>query len=169
MSITFNADEALAMACEIERNGAKFYARAAEIVDAEAVKKLLTDLVEWERGHEKLFASMRAELTDEEKRSTAHDPDGEAELYLQAMADAHVFKAGPEADSDPAVGLSGKESAEEIINTAIGKEQESILFYAGLAKLIPARLGNERVQKIIDEEIGHVAYLKRELKKLADA
>ncbi len=165
MGITFNADEALAMACEIESNGAKFYARAAEIAGEGPVGKLLADLVEWEKGHEKLFASMRAELTDEEKRSTAHDPDGEAELYLQAMADTHVFKA----DDDPAAGLTGKESAGEIINTAIGKEQESILFYAGLAKLIPARLGNEKVQKVIDEEIGHVAYLKRELKKLADA
>jgi len=164
MSITFNADEALAMACEIERNGAKFYARAAEIVETEAVKKLLTDLVEWEKGHEKLFASMRSELTDEEKRPTAHDPDGEAELYLQAMADAHVFST-----DDPAAGLTGKESAGEIINTAIGKEQESILFYAGLAKLVPARLGNEKVQKVIDEEIGHVAYLKRELKGIEGA
>ncbi|MHC4200558.1 MAG: ferritin family protein [Planctomycetota bacterium] len=165
MSITFNADEALAMACEIERNGAKFYARAAEIAGEGPVRKLLADLVEWEKGHEELFASMRAELTDEEKRSTAHDPDGEAELYLQAMADAHVFKG----DDDPAAGLSGKESPAEIIGTAIGKEQESILFYAGLAKMIPARLGNVKVQKIIDEEIGHVAFLKRELKGIEGA
>ena len=85
------------------------------------------------------------------------------------MADTHVFKAGPETDRDPAAALSGKESAEEIIDTALGMEQESILFYAGLAKMTPARFGNERVQKIIDEEIGHVAYLKRELKKLRSA
>ena len=169
MSITFNADEALAMAEQIERNGAKFYARAAEIAGGGSIGKLLADLVEWEQGHEELFASMRAELTDEEKKATAHDPDGEAELYLQAMADAHVFKAGPETDRDPAAGLTGEESAGEIINAAIGKEQESILFYAGLAKLIPARLGNKKVQKIIDEEIGHVAYLKRELKGIEGA
>ncbi len=169
MSIVFNADEALAMACEIERNGAKFYARAAEIAGGGPVGKLLGDLAEWEDGHEKLFVSMRAELTDEEKKPTAFDPDGEAELYLQAMADTHVFKADAEAGGDPAAALSGKESAEEIINTALGLEQESILFYAGLAKLVPARLGNERVQKIIDEEIGHVAYLKKELKGIEGA
>ena len=165
MSIVFNADEALAMAEQIERNGAKFYARAAEIAEAEAVRKLLADLAEWEEGHEKLFTSMRTELTDEEKKPTAFDPDGEAELYLQAMADTHVFKA----DEAPADALSGKESAEEIIKTALTLEQDSILFYAGLAKMTPARLGSETVQKIIDEEIGHVAYLKRELKSLGDA
>ncbi len=165
MGITFNADEALAMAEQIERNGAKFYARAAEIAGGGSIGKLLADLVEWEKGHEELFASMRSELTDEEKRPAVYDPDGEAELYLQAMADAHVFRT----DDDPGAGLSGKESAEDIIDTALGKEQESILFYAGLAKLIPARLGNERVQKIIDEEIGHVAYLKKELKGIEGA
>ncbi len=106
MSITFNADEALAMACEIESNGAKFYARAAEIAGGGSVGKLLGDLAEWEKGHERLFTGMRSELTAEEKKPTAFDPDGEAELYLQAMADAHVFKA----DDDPAAGLAGKES-----------------------------------------------------------
>lgn len=158
MSIAFNADEALAMAEQIERNGAEFYARAAEIAEAERVRKLLGDLAEWEEGHQRLFISMRSELTDEERKPTAYDPDGEAELYLQAMADTHVFGK----DGVPATALSGNESAEEIIKTALGMEQESILFYTGLAKMIPARLGNERVQKIIDEEIGHVAYLKRE-------
>ena len=165
MSIVFNADEALAMAEQIERNGANFYRRAAEIAEPEAVKKLLGDLAEWEQGHEKLFAGMRSELTDEEKKPTAYDPDGEAELYLQAMADTHVFNA----DNDAAASLSGKESAGEIIKTALGLEQDSILFYLGLAKMVPARLGGETVQKIIDEEIGHVAYLEKELKKLADA
>lgn len=162
MSITFNADEALAMAEQIERNGAKFYARAAEIAGGGSVGKLLGDLAEWEKGHEQLFTSMRSELTDEERKSTAFDPDGEAELYLQAMADTHVFKE----DEGPAAALSGNESAEEIIDTALGMEQESILFYLGLVKMVPARLGNEKVQKIIDEEIGHVAYLKRELNRI---
>ncbi len=165
MSITFNADEALAMAEQIERNGARFYARAAEIVEAEGVQKLLGDLAEWEEGHEKLLTSMRSELNDEERRPTAFDPDGEAELYLQAMADTHVFKA----DDDPAASLTGTESAGEIIKTALGLEQESILFYLGLARMVPARLGSETVQKIIDEEIGHVAYLERQLKSLGDA
>ena len=169
MSIVFNADEALAMAEQIERNGANFYARAAEIAGGGSVDKLLGELAEWEEGHEQLFTSMRSELTDEERKPTAFDPDGEAELYLQAMADTHVFKAGPETDRDPAAALSGKESAEEVIETALGLEQDSILFYLGLAKIVPARLGNERVRKIIDEEIGHVAYLKRELKKLGNA
>ena len=161
MGVIFNADEAFAMAEQIERNGAAFYGRAAEIAKGKEVGKLLGHLAEWEKEHEKVFVSMRAELTDEEKRPTAFDPDGEAELYLQAMADTHVFKAG----KDAAAALSGKKSVWDIVKTALGMEEESILFYSGLARMVPARLGNERVQKIIGEEIGHVAFLKRELNK----
>ena len=165
MSIVFNADEALAMAEQIERNGAKFYARAAEIVEAEAIRKLLADLAEWEEGHEKLFESVRAELSDDEKSSTTFDPDGEAELFLQAMADTHVFNL----NKDAADLFKGGESAEDILKAALDFERDSILFFLGMRKMVPARLGSEKVQKIIDEEIGHVAYLKRELKKLGSA
>ncbi len=165
MSIVFNADEALAMAVQIERNGVKFYRRAAEIVEAEAVRKLLADLAEWEEGHEKLFESVRAELSDDEKLSTAFDPDGEAELFLMAMADTHVFNVNKDAPDL----FKGGESAEDIVNTALDFERDSILFFMGMAKMVPERLGNEKVQKIIDEEISHVAYLKRQLVKLGSA
>jgi rubrerythrin len=162
VGIRFNADEVLAMAEQIERNGQKFYLRAGEIARDAATGKLLTDLAEWEKGHEHLFASMRAELTEEEKKVTAFDPDGEAELYLRAMADTHVFNAGEAPESL----LTGGESAAEVIEKALGFERDSILFFIGMARAVPARLGSGRVQKIIDEEIGHVAYLKKELGRL---
>ncbi len=165
MGVRFNADEVLAMAVEIERNGQKFYRRGAEIAGDEGVKKLMTELVDWEKGHEDLFESMRAELSDDEKSSTVFDPDGEAELFLMAMADTHVFNV----NKDAAALFKGGESAEEIVNTALDFERDSILFFLGMKKMVPARLGNEKVQKIIDEEIGHVAYLKRQLVKLAGA
>ena len=75
MSILFNADEALAMAEQIERNGAKFYARAAEIVEAEAVKKLLGDLAEWEEGHEKLFTFFRCKFIADRVSGSGLEPE----------------------------------------------------------------------------------------------
>ena len=162
MGVRFNADEILAMAVEIERNGQKFYRRGAEIAGDEGVKKLMTELVDWEKGHEKLFESMRSELSDEEKFSTAFDPDGEAELFLQAMADTHVFNV----NKDAAALLGGDESPGDILKTALGFERDSIVFFMGMEKMVPERLGGDRVRKIIDEEIRHVAYLKRELNKV---
>ena len=158
MAITFNADEALGMAEQIERNGRQFYLRAAEIAQEGDVNKLLVDLAEWEQGHEALFAAMRADLTDEEKRAATFDPDGEAALYLEAMADTHVFNV----QQDPGSLLSGDESPQRILDTALAFERDSI----GLAKLVPDRLGRDKVEAIAREEVSHVAYLKRQLKKL---
>ena len=159
MAITFNADEAFAMAEEIERNGRKFYLRAAEIVKEGPTNKLLLDLAAWEESHEKLFTSMRTELTEQEKTDMAIDPDGQAELYLRAMADTHVFNV----NDDLVAGLSGDESHEEILNIALDFERDSILFFLGLKEVVPARLGSDKVDKIIHEEVGHVAYLKKQL------
>ena len=162
MAITFNADEALAMAEQIERTGRTFYLRAAEITPEGEAHKLLADLAEWEKGHEALFAAMRAELTEEEKRATTFDPDGNIELYLGAMADTHVFNL----NEDPAALLSGDETPEQILKTALGFERDSILFFVGLAKVVPERLGRGRVEAVTQEEVGHVAYLTRQLQKL---
>ena len=63
MPIVFNADEVVGMAVEIERNGQRFYARGREIVSEPAVKKLMADLVAWEKGHERLFPVSYTHLT----------------------------------------------------------------------------------------------------------
>lgn len=162
MSIPFSADEAFEMAAQIERNGAEFYRKAAENVGEESTRKLLLDLAEWESTHEKTFAAMRAELKGEEKEATAFDPEGEAALYLRAMADGRVF----DVKTDPASLLSGKESADEVLKTALGLEKDSILFYLGLRDMVPERLGRDKVEEIIKEEMGHIAFLNKQMSLL---
>ena len=81
MSYVFNADEVFEMAEQIERNGAKFYRKAAEnIADADE-KKLLIHLAEMEDDHEKTFKTLRAELVENEKAVTTFDPESEAAFY----------------------------------------------------------------------------------------
>jgi len=162
MAIIFNADEALAMAEQIERNGRKFYIRAAEIAVDSKVNKLLTELAEWEKGHEELYASMRKELDEGEKRATTFDPYGDAELYLQAMADTHVFNV----TQDPTSLLSEDKSPAQILETALTFERDSILFFTALAEVVPERLGTDKVDRIVKEEVGHVTHLKRQMQQL---
>jgi rubrerythrin len=157
--MVFNAEEVLQMAEQIERNGARFYRRAAEIVRDPAVNKLLLELAAWEDGHEKIFASMRARLSEQEREKTVFDPEGEAGLYLKAMADGHVF----DAKKDAAAQLTGKESAKEILREAIGKEKDSIIFYLGLKDFAPESLGKEKLEGIIREEMRHIGFLNRHI------
>ena len=153
MSYDFNADEVFEMAEQMERNGAKFYRDAAETAADASNKEMLIDLSKMEEAHEKMFESMRAELTAAEKASTVFDPSGEAAVYLRALVDSRVFF---EKEIDVT-------SMEEILKSAIEAEKDSIVFYLGMKDAIPENLGKDRIEAIIKEEMGHIRVLSREL------
>jgi rubrerythrin len=159
--ITFNADEIFEMAEQIERNGAKFYRKAAEPAGGES-RDLLLRLAAMEEDHERTFAAMRAELAPAETQSTTFDPDNEAALYLRAMADGKVFTA------DPSEALSGQEPMEDILQTAIGLEKDSIVFYESMKDAVPAAAGGGRLDGIIRQEIGHIVELTKQLEALKE-
>jgi len=163
MSFEFNADEILEMAQHIERNGARFYRKAAELVEEAAIRKLLEDLAAWEDGHERAFVTMRADLAAHESEPQVFDPEHEISMYLRAMADGHVF----DARVDPVDTLTGRESAEDILRMAIGQEKDSIVFYTGLKEMISQTAGRERIEAIIKEEMGHIGFLNREIAALS--
>ncbi len=162
MTITFNADEIFEMAEEIERSGAGFYRQAAENTENKKTKKMLLDMAAMEDGHLHIFEQMRKQLGPNEKAQTVFDPDNESVLYLQTMADAH----GYEGRISPTEKLTGKETIDEILKTAIDAEKNSVVFYVGLKDLVPARAGKDKVEAIIKEEMGHIALLNKELAAL---
>ena len=164
MGFFFNADEILEIALQIERNGARFYRLAAEGAADSRLHKLFLDLAAMEDEHEKVFAVLRADLSDKEKEPAVFDPDNETALYLKAMADVNVF----DVREDPSQRLTGKEAMEDIFRTALGLEKDSISFYAGLKYMVPQRLGHARIDAIIKEEMGHVAKLSNELVSLKE-
>jgi rubrerythrin len=162
MGIHFNADEIFEMAEQIERNGAKFYRKAAKSADDAGTREVLLELAAMEDDHERTFASMRAELSSEERLPVTFDPEGEAALYLQAMADGYVF----DIRSDPSELLTGKETLADILRTAIGLEKDSIVFYLGIRDMVPERLGKEKVNDIIKQEMSHITILSKKLASL---
>lgn len=155
MSVRFNADEVFEMALQIERNGAAFYERAAELEQDAHARNTLLELAAMEEDHETTFTEMRAELTEQERKEMTFDPEGELPLYLRAIADRNVF----DTRSAPADRLTGKETMEEVLRTAIGLEKDSIVFYVGLKEVVPERLGAARLDEIVKEELSHIATL----------
>ncbi|MCK4806795.1 MAG: hypothetical protein KAT09_04070, partial [Candidatus Aegiribacteria sp.] len=103
------------------------------------------------------------ELSQEEKRQTAIDPYCEAALYLKAMADNHVFK---QETGESLAKFEEDKNTEKIIDLAIQFEKDSLLFFLGLERMVSHRLGKEKVYGIIDEEIGHIAYLEKQRNRL---
>jgi rubrerythrin len=153
MSYDFNADEVFEMAEQMERNGAQFYRDAAETVADPSNKEMLIGLSKMEEAHEKIFESMRAELTAAEKASTVFDPSGEASLYLRALVDSRVF-------FKKEIELT---SMMEILKSAIEAEKDSIVFYLGMKEAVAENLGKGRIDAIIKEEMAHIQMLSKEL------
>jgi len=160
---SFSADEVFAMAEQIERNGAKFYRTAAEQASEDRARKRLRELADWEHQHEQLFARMRSELSGAAGQPSTFDPDDEAAMYLRAFVDGKVF----DVNADPSARLTGKESPTEVLDTALGLEKDSIVFYLGIRGLVPASMGTERIDRIIKEEMSHVRLLSDEKAELS--
>jgi rubrerythrin len=146
----FNADEVFEMAEQIERSGAKFYRAAAKKLPA--AKQALLELASMEDEHLKTFMDMRAHLSAEEREPLVFDPDGQAQMYLQVMADRHVF----DVKTNPVKLLTGRKNAQDILRTAIGFEKDSIVFYTALKECVSRKAGKDKVEAIITEEMGHI-------------
>ena len=153
MAFNFNADDIFEIAEKIEENGSAFYNKAAETISNEHFKKLLSGLSLMEDEHRKTFSSMRASLSDMEKKPTVFDPMNESALYLKALADLRVFH-------QIQIDMS---SVESTLFYAINAEKDSIVFYDAMKGFVPDRLGKEKIDNIINEEKKHLQLLGNEL------
>ncbi len=164
MSNQFNADEILAVAQQIEENGIRFYTAAADAVDNPEEKELLSNLAGWEVTHVDIFTKMRASLTADEKKPTVFDPDDELCEYLKAMADSVVFTSKMNA----AEMFGGKPTYKHILEIALERERDAVIYYAGIKGMVPARLGREKIEEILQEEVGHVALIQKRLRQIGE-
>ena len=162
MAQSFNIDEILQMATQIERNGGKFYRLAAELTDDSQVEKVLIMLARMEDDHEVTFETMR------EKGDFSGfddlDLDGQAVAYLQAVADGYVF----DVNEDPSDVLAGNPDALRILRIAMDREKDAVALFSGLKAAMPGTWGQDKVDAIIREELSHIAILSNEIRNLKE-
>ena len=159
MDYELNADEVFEIAEQIERNGARFYRRGAELAKAGEDRELLTSLAAMEDSHVKIFAAMRRELLGSDPTLRDFDPHGEAAAYLHAMADGQVF----DLQADPVEYLGIERSMVDILHKALELEKDSIVYYVGIMEMVPDGAGRKKVEHIIREEMRHIVSIKVEL------
>jgi rubrerythrin len=157
MAMRYNAGEIFEIALQIERNGARFYRTAADSAKDEQALELLTRLAEMEDEHERVFADMARGMASDQGSGPLYDPYDESIQYLRAVAGGHVF----DLKSDPNDWLAEGRSMSEILHKAIGLEKDSIIFYLGIKEMVPAGLGKEKVDDIIEQEMNHITLLTR--------
>jgi rubrerythrin len=160
MKLYFNADEIFEMAEEIERQGARFYEKAAGIFKEPAVKDMLKGLSAMEVGHEKMFSKMRSAILSDTYKG--YDPDEMAAAYIKSFTDGKVFdyKKGP-ADL-----ITENTTLLDVLKMALDAEKNSIVFYTGIKKIVPEDFGKDSIDKIIAEEMKHIVMLVEKMSNL---
>lgn len=164
MSYLFSADEVFAMAIQMETNGAAFYRKAAARFPEGNARDMFAGLAGMEDEHRKTFETMRDEaVRPEEEPADWDDIAGEARRYLQSFMKGQVF----DLSADPSATLAQETPVQSILIKALTCERDSILFYMGMRKLTPRALGRDKIDRIIDEEMEHVAALTQKLSEFA--
>ena len=144
----FALHELVRFAVEIEKDGIAFYNRLAEQASDATVKELYQFLVAEEVTHQAIFEALLAEVGEAVNPGESSD---KYHQYMHALVESAVFKK-----DDPAIQNLVDDA--EILEYAIGKEKESILFYQEMKGFVPEQ-DKPTVEKIIEEERFHVIKL----------
>ncbi len=154
MAEIFNAYEIFEIAEQIERNGGKFYRKAAAIAKTEDGKKFLTHLAEMEDEHESFFGKLKEKFGLD---SGGEFPDFDNQMlgYLQSMAAEKVFGN----TDDPSDTIDPESHIEDIIKIAIEFEKNTIVYFSSVKEAVPPEFGKDKIDALIREEISHIALL----------
>lgn len=150
MVSTFTVDEVFEMAEIMERNGADFYRKTADLTDDPKLKAFLLGLSNMEIKHEAMFKSWRKELADMDPLEKMFNQESEGALYLQTIVDGKVSFEHEE---------HGSGTMEEVLKGAIASEKDTVIFYLSIKEAIPEHFGKGKIDRLITEELGHVRSL----------
>jgi len=154
---TFKASEIMQVGIRIEENGEKLYRHARNVADDPKTKDFFGFLAGEEARHKKVFQDWLAKAVPSDPPETY---PGEYVAYLRAYADQIVFPADVMEEE-----LEDLEDIYDVVEFALQREIESILYYLEAKSLIP-KAQAEAVEKMIDEERKHYLKLIEVLKTL---
>jgi len=160
VTVMLNPMEIFEIAEQIERNGARFYRRAAALFDNLDISQLFLKLAEWEAEHEKTFIGMKQKMFGTNPASMSFRP-GETRPDPKVMAGLAVFGIRVE----PTEELNGRESQDDIFRRAVEKEKDSIVFYNGLKGFLSDAADQDSINRVITEEMQHIRILHESLNK----
>ncbi len=156
----YNAEEIFDIGIEIEKSGKKFYTAAASLAEDEDLKKFFKELADWEDTHVELFVKLKADIAkDTTATMEGEGYTDEAERYLKAAADSHIFKRNLDI---PAM-VKGCESPLDVLKLALQFEKDSVVLYNTMMDMVPEDLGQTHITALINEELKHVAIIQEQI------
>lgn len=151
MGNIFAASEIVELGIQIEKNGRDFYNTLAEESKNAKAKDIFAYLAKEEEKHITVFQGILGKV---EKYEPPESYPGEYFAYMNALAGEYVFT---KRDKGAAIARKIKNDS-QAFDTAIGIEKESIIFYEGMKKIVPA-YDQEIVNELIVQEQNHLRIL----------
>jgi len=158
----FNVFEILQIAEGIEHKAALYHLKAVELFDDSEHRDIIYKLANWRAKHEKLWARLRKRYSEKTGEFGHFDPDNYVLSNPQVMAGLTWFAA----KSSSLKRHNGRESKEQILRDAVGRSDETIIFYKGLKDFARDPASGDVIDRIIKEETRHLNLLNKQLKQL---
>ena len=155
MKSGYSWSELVEMAIQVEKAGEKFYREAAARSEGRP-SEFYRELADAERAHAEIFYSL---LPDGFVEGTKGMDPEEALAYIGAVVGAGLLKYLKDADA------ASFESARDVLEFALGFEEESVGFYESMRDHVTDASGPV-VERIIDEEKKHISRIEAMLASL---
>ena len=130
------------------------YKELAENVESQNVKEVFQTLMEEEKKHKVYYSELLS--TVEEKHTPSAQGYDEYDDYMRTLIDAQRTVKTPPVDMA---------NLQEILDFAIAREKDAVLFYTGLENYVPEK-DQPTVKDIIKEEASHIVKLSNLKKEL---
>jgi len=147
MATLLYINEVVNFAIEREIESYNLYEELAGKVDNAEAKNLFKVLMDEELSHRRLYSTLLT--TIEAKQSPGVQEDEEYAAYMKTLIDSQRRVKKPEIDMANLM---------EILDFAIAREKDAVLFYVGLENVVPD-VDKSTVKTIIKEEGNHIVKL----------
>lgn len=151
MGNIFSGSEVVEIGIQIEKNGRDYYTTLMNQSKNEKARELFKFLAGEEEKHIATFQKILSGVQKYEPQGLDSD---EYYAYMNNLASEHVFT---QEDKGAEVAKAIK-SDKEAIDKAIGFEEDSIVFYEGVKKIVPP-FDVEVVEGLIAQEQNHLKQL----------
>ena len=110
-----------------------------------------------------IFSQLKKQLPSNLRDDPGLHLDQQKVLYLKAAADSHVFTR----HTNPEELLKTCEGPLDVLEIALGFEKDSVVLYTAMKDLVPKSLGRETIDRLIQEEISHIAMIHDWMERLS--
>jgi len=159
-----NEDEVYRVGMCIEQAGLEFYTKMAEKADDPATKRIFKRLAKDEKAHLAFFESLELGTKGGMGKMTV-EADSDTSSYVCSLVDGGIFRHIATMDRM----LKRKFNPESALELALQVEKDAVLYYTEAYMVSRKRKSKKALERLINEEKGHVTQISKRLEKVRKA